>query len=172
MDFGMATSMRVESSVALVQHNCEDVIIPKIFEMHIPTHKNTFIKSRSKLCYPHFSKSREKVYISESGSGDWVDQIVWNFDTSKINILTQCVSNFVQIGLPGHMKKTVFQRVVSKRCYRSFAERRKKANLSESGSGDWLYQILPPRQIKSTVWLCGRIKNRRRQIQTFDQNNN
>ena len=32
--------------------------------------------------------------------------------------------------------------------------------------------ILPPRQIKSTVWLCGRIKNRRRQIQTFDQNNN
>ena len=32
--------------------------------------------------------------------------------------------------------------------------------------------ILPPRQIKSTVRLCQRIKNRRRQIQTFDQNNN
>ena len=34
------------------------------------------------------------------------------------------------------------------------------------------YVVLPPRQIKSTVWLCGRIKNRRRQIQTFDQINN
>ena len=27
--------------------------------------------------------------------------------------------------------------------------------------------LLPPRQIKSTVRLCRRIKNRRRQIQTF-----
>ena len=34
------------------------------------------------------------------------------------------------------------------------------------------YYILPPRQIKSTVRLYQRIKNRRRQIQTFDQNNN
>ena len=33
-------------------------------------------------------------------------------------------------------------------------------------------KLLPPRQIKSTVRLCRRIKNRRRQIQTFDQNNN
>ena len=35
--------------------------------------------------------------------------------------------------------------------------------------------ILPPRQIKSTVFFdfaSLRIKNRRRQIQTFDQNNN
>ena len=32
--------------------------------------------------------------------------------------------------------------------------------------------ILPPWQIKSTVRLCQRIKNRRRQIQTFDLNNN
>ena len=32
--------------------------------------------------------------------------------------------------------------------------------------------VLPPRQIKSTVRLCRRIKNRRRQIQTFDLNNN
>ena len=32
--------------------------------------------------------------------------------------------------------------------------------------------ILIPRQIKSTVRLCQRIKNRRRQIQTFDPNNN
>ena len=34
------------------------------------------------------------------------------------------------------------------------------------------YIVLPPRQIKSTVRLCQRIKNRRRQIQTFDQSNN
>ena len=34
------------------------------------------------------------------------------------------------------------------------------------------YVVLPPRQIKSTVRLCRRIKNRRRQIQTFDLNNN
>ena len=32
--------------------------------------------------------------------------------------------------------------------------------------------VLPPRQIKSTVRLCRRIKSRRRQIQTFDLNNN
>ena len=36
----------------------------------------------------------------------------------------------------------------------------------------YYYVVLPPRQIKSTVWLCGRIKNRRRQKQKFDQNNN
>ena len=35
----------------------------------------------------------------------------------------------------------------------------------------WIY-ILPPRQVKSTVRLCQRIKNRRRQIQTFDLNKN
>ena len=35
-----------------------------------------------------------------------------------------------------------------------------------------LLYVLPPRQIKSTVRLCQRIKNRRRQIQTFDLNNN
>ena len=36
----------------------------------------------------------------------------------------------------------------------------------------WIGYVLPPRQIKSTVRLCQRIKNRRRQIQTFDLNNN
>ena len=33
------------------------------------------------------------------------------------------------------------------------------------------YVVLPPRQIKSTVRLCQRIKSRIRKIQTFDQNN-
>ena len=34
------------------------------------------------------------------------------------------------------------------------------------------FVLLPPRQIKSTVRLYRRIKNRRRQIQTFDLHNN
>ena len=44
------------------------------------------------------------------------------------------------------------------------------ANFSNWIGIDW--KLLPPRQIKSTVRLCQRRKNRRRQIQTFDQNNN
>ena len=101
-----------------------------------------FSKSRSKRYYRHFGESRKKVNLSESGSRDRVNQIVWNLDTFQIHIWPQCIPNFVQIGQPDHMKKTVFQRVVSKRCYHSFGEIRKKANLSESGSGDWLYQIV------------------------------
>ena len=80
--------------------------------------KIRFLKSRLKRYYRHFGESRKKVNLSESGSRDWVDQIVWNFDTSKINILIQCVPNFVHIGPPDHMKRTVFQRVVSKCYYR------------------------------------------------------
>ena len=66
-------------------------------------------------CFEGFvtaSERRKKVNLSESGSRYWADQIVWNFDTFKINILTQCVPNVVHIGQLDHMKKTVFQRVV------------------------------------------------------------
>ena len=116
--------------------------------------KDRFSKSRFKALVSKFGESRKKVNLSESGSRDWADQIVWNFNTFKINILTQCVPSFVPIGRLDQMKKTVFQRVVSKRSYQSlakvgkrsivskFGESRKKVNLSESGSRDWADQIV------------------------------
>ena len=109
-----------------------------------PDHRKRTVFQRvvSKRLYRHFGKSREKVNLSESGSRDLVDQIVWNLNTLKINILTQCVSNFVQIGRPDHRKRTVFQRVVSKRLYRHFGKSREKVNLSESGSRDLVDQIV------------------------------
>ena len=46
-------------------------------------------------------------------------------------------------------------------------------HLNDLNVGVFLLSVLlPPRQIKSTVRLCQQIKNRRRQTQTFDQNNN
>ena len=64
----------------------------------------------------------------------------------------------------------IFLRIlcISKIPFKKFGNWKQRAKVTLSSKRD----ILPPRQIKSTVRLCQRIKNRRRQIQTFDQNNN
>ena len=89
--------------------------------------KVRFSRSRSKRYYRNFGESRKKVNLSESDSRDWVDQVVWNLDTCKINILTQCVPNFVQIGLPGHTKKYVFLGVVQSATIKTLAKVEKRS---------------------------------------------
>ena len=96
----------------------------------------SFFKEPFEALLSPLRRKSEKVNLSESGSQDYVDQIVWNFDTFQIHILTQCVPNFVHIGPPDHIKKYVVQRAVSKRYYRHFGESRKKVNLSENVSRD------------------------------------
>ena len=104
--------------------------------------KVRFSRSRSKRYYRNFGESRKKVNLSESDSRDWVDQVVWNSDTCKINALTQCVPTFVQIGLPGHTKKYVFLGVVRSATIATLAKVGKKVNLSESDSRDWVDQVV------------------------------
>ena len=82
------------------------------------------------------------------------DLVWWNFQirngplTVPSNKSPQCIVKYI------HISKGPF----SSMCIHNFLY---NAN-----------HILPPRQIKSTVRLCRRVKNRRRQIQTFDLHNN
>ena len=128
--------------------------------------KFRFSRSRSKRYYRNFGESRKKVNLSESDSRDWVDQVVWNLDTCKINILTQCVPNFVQIFLGVVQSATnLGLHTVKSTAQRFFLEvgikfeaaisniatlvsgldlpiSRKKVNLSESDSRDWVDQVV------------------------------
>ena len=104
--------------------------------------KSTFSRSRSKRYYRNFGESRKKVNLSESDSRDWVDQVVWNLDTCKINILTQCVPNFVQIGLPGHTKKYVFLGVIRSATIATLAKVGKRSIFRKSDSRDWVDQVV------------------------------
>ena len=104
--------------------------------------KDRFSKSRFKALVSKFGESRKKVNISESGSRDWADQIVWNFDTFKINILTQCVPSFDSDWSTGSNEKDRFSKSRFKALVSKFGESRKKVNLSESGSRDWADQIV------------------------------
>ena len=104
--------------------------------------KVRFSRSRSKRYYRNFGESRKKVNLSESDSRDWVDQVVWNLDTCKINILTQCVPNFVQIGLPGHTKKYVFLGVIRSATIATLAKVGKRSIFRESDSRDWVDQVV------------------------------
>ena len=70
--------------------------------------KDLFSNSRSKRCHQSFGERRKKVNLSENVSRDGVDQMVWNFYSFFINVLTQCVSNFVHIGLLDHIKIYVY----------------------------------------------------------------
>ena len=89
--------------------------------------KDRFSKSRSKRYYHHFGESRKKVNLSENVSRDGVDQMVWNSHSFFINVLTQCVSNFVHIGPLDHTKRYVYLTVVRSATIATLASQKKRS---------------------------------------------
>ena len=73
-------------------HQCLNSIPTKFrFDWTTGSYKKIRFSTSFEALLSQLWRKSKKGQSLRSGSRDWVYQIVWNFDTFKINILTQCV---------------------------------------------------------------------------------